>query len=200
MQILYETGLTIPQYIEQRAWEQAKLDHCPFHPEGGCGLAKHGTYSRKFPEYCLIARWYCPQAHQSISLLPDAFACRFPGTLDDIEEVVHIAESYSSQEKAAAELRPEITLPSALRWLRRRLRHILEILTTVKGIVRIPCPPVLTSWRHHFATQKLLQRLRFLMTDHLHALPPLLGFRSRSSSRYSTKLPSNNQWGLSSIS
>jgi len=197
MQILYTTGLTVKQYIEQRAWEQAKLDCCPFHPEGGCTLAKHGTYPRKFPEYCLIARWYCPKAHQSISLLPDAFACRFPGTLTEVEEVVNTAESSLSREQAAAALRPEITLTSALRWLRRRIKHVYNTLTTVKGIIGSTCPPVLKLWRKHYSTTNLLLHLRILVADHLHAFPPILGLAPRSVSRYFTKPPSNNQWGLS---
>ncbi|EFK07293.1 conserved hypothetical protein, partial [delta proteobacterium NaphS2] len=60
---------SIEEYNEQKAWEHAELDHCPFHPEGGCDLARHGTYPRKFPEYCLVPRWYCPSAHKTISLL-----------------------------------------------------------------------------------------------------------------------------------
>lgn len=198
MQILYVTGLTAKEYTEQRAWEQAKLDHCPFHPKGGCGLAKHGTYPRKFPEYCLVARWYCPEAHQSISLLPDAFASGFPGTLKEVEEVVNTAESYPSREQAAAVLRPEITLTSALRWLRRRIKHVQKSLTTVKGLVGSTCPPVLKLWRKQYSTTNLLQHLRTLVADHLHALPPILGFGPRLKQRYFIKPPSNNQWGLSS--
>jgi len=180
MQILYWAGLTAKEYTEQCAWEQATLDHCPFHPEGGCGLAKHGTYPRKFPEYCLIARWYCPAAHQSISLLPDVFASHFPGTLNEVEEVVNTAQGYPSQEQAAAELRPEITLTSALRWLRRRIKHVFEILTTVKGIVGTKCPPNLKSWRKQYSTETLLQYLRTLVAGQLNSLPPILGLAPRS--------------------
>ncbi|EFK07399.1 conserved hypothetical protein, partial [delta proteobacterium NaphS2] len=86
MQLRYPIDLTIEEYNEQKAWEHAELDHCPFHPEGGCDLARHGTYPRKFPEYCLVPRWYCPSAHKTISLLPDFLASRFPGTLDEIEQ------------------------------------------------------------------------------------------------------------------
>lgn len=197
MQILYVTGLTISQYIEQRAWEQAKLESCPFHPNGGCGLAKHGTYPRKFPQYCLVARWYCPKAHTSISLLPEFLACRFPGTLNEIEEAVNTAERCESLEQAAAELRPEVTLTSALRWLRRRIKHVFEILTTVKGMVGTKCPPVLHVWRRRFAVKNVLQYLRIQVSGHLHAFPPILGLAPRSVFRYFTKPPSNNQWGLS---
>ncbi len=198
MQILYVTGLTISQYIEQRAWEQAKLESCPFHPKGGCGLEKHGTYPRKFPEYCLIARWYCPKAHSSISLLPDFFACRFPGTLNEVEEVVDTAESCESLEQAATFLRPEITLTSALRWLRRRIKHVIEILTTAKGILGSTCPAILKLWRKRYFVKNVLQDLRIKVAGRLHAFPPILGLAPRSVSRYFTKPPSNNQWGLSS--
>ena len=58
MQVRYSTKLSLQEYIEQEAWNQAHLDHCPLHPGGGCGLARHGTYAGKFPEYCLIARHY----------------------------------------------------------------------------------------------------------------------------------------------
>jgi hypothetical protein len=38
MQIRYSTKLSLQEYIEQEAWNQAHLDHCPFHPEGGAVL------------------------------------------------------------------------------------------------------------------------------------------------------------------
>jgi len=192
MQIRYSVGLTAKEYTEQRAWEQAKLDQCPFHPEGGCGLAKHGTYPRKFPQYCLVARWYCPAAHQSISLLPDVFASRLPGTLNEIEEAVNAAEAHGSQEQAAAELRPDITLPSALRWLRRRKKYVRQILTIVKGILGTKCSLDLKAWRKKYHVKMLLQQLRTLVAEHLHALPPVLGFCPRLPYRYFMVPPSNN--------
>ncbi len=42
MQVRYETELTFDEYREQKAWEHASLDHCPLHPEGGCGITRHG--------------------------------------------------------------------------------------------------------------------------------------------------------------
>ena len=133
MQIRYPIDLTVEEYIEQEAWEQAELNTCPFHPEGDCGYAKHGTYPRKFPHYCLVARYYCPKAHQTISLLPDFFSSRLPGTLDEVEHAVNIAEESSSQEEAAITLRPNLVLPSALRWLQRRLKYVDEILIILTG-------------------------------------------------------------------
>lgn len=192
MQIRYPVKLTLNEYLEQKGWEQAELDHCPFHPEGGCGLAKHGTYPRKFPEYCLIPRWFCPQVRQSVSLLPDFFASRFPGTLDEVEETVNIAGSYGSQEKAAQALRPDVGLPSALRWLRRRLKYVRVILTILAGLLVTGCAPNLASFRQKYSTSSVLTRLRALAEEHLCSLPPIVGFGPRPDRRYCLFRSSNN--------
>lgn len=196
MQIRYPVELTLNEYLEQKGWEQVELDHCPFHPEGGCGLAKHGTYPRKFPEYCLIPRWFCPQVQQSVSLLPDFFASRFPGTLDEVEETVNIAGSYGSQEKAAEALRPDISLPSALRWLRRRLKYVREILTILAGLLVTGCAPELASFRQKYTTNSVLTRLRELAKEYLCSLPPIVGFGARPNSRYYPLRSSHNRRGL----
>lgn len=192
MQIRYPVELTVEEYVEQQAWKQAKLDRCPFHPEGGCGFTRHGSYPRKFPEYCLIPRWFCPCAHRSISLLPDFFASRFPGTLDEVEETVNKARHYSSQEEAAAALRPEISLPSALRWLRRRLGYVRAILTILVGLLTTECAADLESFCRKFNTEKILTKLRNIAGEHLHSLPPIVGFGHRFTGRYSHLVSSNN--------
>lgn len=192
MQIRYSTDLTPEEYIEQKAWEQANLDHCPFHPEGGCGFSRHGTYPRKAPAYCLIARWYCPKAHKTIGLLPDFFSSRFPGTLDEVEQTVNVAQNHKSQEEAAEALRPDITLPSALRWLRRRIKYVKEVLTIIAGLLLPGCPPVLASFRQKYATDRVLVRLRDIAENHLFSLPPIVGFGPRSQRRYCQPPLSNN--------
>ena len=68
-----------------------------------------------------IARYYCPTAHETFSLLPDCLASHFPGELEAIEHVVAIVETARSVEAAADILRPDITLPSAVRWGRRAI-------------------------------------------------------------------------------
>lgn len=196
MQIRYPVELTFDEYLEQKGWEQVNLNHCPFHPEGGCGLAKHGTYPRKFPEYCLVPRWFCPFVRRSISLLPDFFASRFPGTLDEVEQTVNIAQSYNSQEKAAETLRPDISLPSALRWLRRRIKYVHEALTILAGFLACKCAPELESFRKKYGTESVLTRLRVLAEEHLPSLPPIVGFGPRLRSLYSPLVSSNNRWGL----
>jgi hypothetical protein len=180
MQIQYLIDLTIEEYIEQNAWEHAELDHCPFHPDGGCGLTQHGTYPRKFPQYCLIARWYCPRASKTISLLPAFFASHFPGTLDEIEQAVNTAGSHGSQEDAAYALRPEISLPSALRWLRRRIKYVREALTIFAGLLVTRCAPDLESFRKKYDTDRVLTKLREIGREFLPSLPPIIGFGPRS--------------------
>ena len=192
MQIRYSIDLTIEEYIKNEAWELAELSCCPFHPDGGCSFAKHGTYPRKFPDYCLVVRYYCPEAHQSISLLPDFFASRFPGTLDDVEHAVNAAEASSSQEEAAIKLRPDIELPGALRWLRRRVRYVKEILNILAGLLLTKSPPVLKSFRTVFGVTNVLTGLRYIAREHLQHLPPIVGLGPRSASRYSTFCSSNN--------
>ena len=185
MQIRYLIDLTVEEYIEQEAWEEAKLTCCPFHPEGGCSFSKHGSYPRKFPTYCLVVRYYCPDAHQSISLLPDFFASRLPGTLDEVEHAVNIAETSSSLEEAAFTLRPEISLFSGLRWLKRRLQYVNEILTILTGLFVTEYPPELRSFRKVFSVNNVLTEMRVLAQDFLQFLPPIVGFGPRSGGRYS---------------
>ncbi len=192
MQIRYPINLTVEEYIEQKAWEQAELAHCPFHPGGDCGYTKHGTYPRKFPTYCLVGRYYCPEAHQSISLLPDFFASRLPGTLDEVEHAVNIAEASGRQEEAAFTLRPEISLPAGLRWLRRRLKYVEEILTILTGLLVTECSPELNSFRKVYKTKNVLTRLRDVAREYLQSLPPIVGFGPRSCDRYFHLCSSNN--------
>ena len=47
VQLRFETGLTGAEYVTREAWREARLSHCPLHPRGGCGFARHGTYERK---------------------------------------------------------------------------------------------------------------------------------------------------------
>ena len=96
MQLRYETGLTGEEYVRAQAWRAASLERCPNHPHGGCSLARHGTYPRKTPRGTRIARWYCPESHATISLLPDCLAARLPGELDTLEAVVAHAEQAPS--------------------------------------------------------------------------------------------------------
>ena len=76
MQLRHDCQLTSEEYVKQEAWKSASLQRCPKHPAGGCGFARHTAYARVEPPGMHIARWYCPEAHVTFSLLPDCLASR----------------------------------------------------------------------------------------------------------------------------
>ena len=145
----------------------------------------HGTYGRRTPVGMRIARYYCPTAHETFSLLPDCLASHFPGALDPIEHVVATVEAARSVEAAADVLRPDITLPSAVRWVRRRLRPIRLALLTVVTLLpdRFTGDARLTAVRAALATSSALVTLRTDVAPHVAALPTPLGFHPRPSRR-----------------
>ena len=157
---------------------------CPLHPRGGCRFTRHGAYQRKSPSGTLIARWYCPQGHRTFSLLPDHLAARFPGTLSEIEQVVVTVEQASSLETAADTLRSDpVTLPSAIRWVRRRVRLVRPLLTIVVGLLPqllLGCVPTIAALRVRLACPQVLLALRERANAHLQALAPPLGLRHPS--------------------
>ena len=146
-----KSGLSSTDYVTGEGWRLARLACCPLHPRGGCGFARHGSYARVSPAGTRIARWYCPTGHCTFSLLPDHLAARFPGTLSEIEHVVATVEQAKSLEAAADRLRSDdITLPSAVRWVRRRVAAVRSLLTIVVGL--FPqwlqgCTPAITEVR-----------------------------------------------------
>jgi hypothetical protein len=183
VQLRFKTGLTGADYVTQEAWRLARLAHCPLHPRGGCGFASHGTYERVSPAGTRIARWYCPQGHCTFSLLPDHLAARFPGTLYEIEQVVAVAEQASSLEAAADRLRSDdITLVSAVRWVRRRVAAVRRLLTITVGLFPqslLGCVPTIAAVRSRLGCEQVLVVLREVAEVHLHALAPPLGFHPR---------------------
>ena len=174
---------TSDQYVTQKAWQGASLERCPRHPEGGCGFESKGYYPRKEPPGTLVARYYCPPAHETYSLLPDCLAAKVPGTLAEIEEAVVRVEQSASQEEAVGTLRIDTTLPAVLRWLRRRLPLVRAGLLALAAVVAAPGlherPPTVTGLREALGTTTALQRVRELGAAHLDALPPPLGFGRR---------------------
>lgn len=186
MQLRYATDLSIEEYVRRELWKEVRLDACPWHPQGGCGLCRHGTYQRKFPILTKIPRWYCPNQRATVSLLPDFLASRLPGTLDEVEEAVRVTEG-ATLEEAAERLKPGILLPGALRWLRRRINHVQTALVIVVGLLVLNCQPDLASLRKVLGTDRVLVTLRKTARQHLHALPPCLGFNHRSEGRWAKK-------------
>lgn len=181
VQLRFESGHTSADYVTLQLWRSASLSRCPLHPKGRCGLSRNGTYPRVDPPGTRIARWYCPQGHTTFSLLPDHLAARFPGTLGEIEEVVAAVEVAPSMEAAANALRTDdVTLATALRWIRRRVRLVRTTLTAVISLLPdlyLGTAPTLQSFRLRFAGESVLMTLRGTTALHLSGLSRPLGFR-----------------------
>ena len=171
MQIALHTQSTVDAYIAGKQWREARLADCPLHPMGGCGLVRHGSYARTTPLGLRVARWYCPEGHRTFSLLPNFLAVRLPCLLMQIEIAVAAVAQGGSIESVAANLREfEVTLPSAVRWLQRRLRPIRAAICTLVAQDLVPKSVVLGS-------NGFLERLRQeLDPAALEALPPPLGW------------------------
>ena len=179
MQLRFATTLSAQQYVRQQAWKDAQLDNCPLHPNGGCGIARHGTYPRKFPPGIKIPRWYCRKARQTFSLLPDCLASRLSGTLVEIEDVIDKVENSPSQEAAAQNMRIDIEFAGVLRWIRRRLflvRCSLSLLTELLPSLPAGCSTSISSFRSALGVKYVLPELRIRASCYLHMLPPPLGF------------------------
>ena len=179
VQLRFETGLTGEEYVNRQAWREASLAQCPLHPDGGCSLARHGTYERVHPPGTRIPRWYCREGHCTFSLLPDCLAARLSGSLCELEQVVVEVERASSLETAADRLRPDIELPGAIRWTRHRFKPVQAALTALRGLMPERFPggvPTVSAWRAHLECNCILPALRALATPYLPCLPPPLGF------------------------
>src|SRR4051812_1432250 len=175
MQIPLHTASSVETYVRNHEWRTVRLDACPLHPSGGCSFARHGSYPRLTPQGVRIARWYCPQGHRTFSLLPDFLAARMPGLLDTVEDSVAVAGSARSLEAAADRLRgPDITLPSAVRWLLRRVRAVRTGLDAVARLVPDPPAGSMDPNRPH----GLVQLRRALAPAVLADIPAPLGFQA----------------------
>lgn len=182
MQLRFQTGLTSEEYVSREAWREARLERCPLHPGGGCGLCRHGTYERMSPPGARIARWRCPRGHCTFSLLPDCLAARLAGALAEVEAVVATVEAAPSLEAAADVLRPDIELPGAIRWTRRRVQRVRSTLQLLRGVDPerfAGWPATVGAWRAGLGVAPVLPALRAVGADVLHALPAPLGFAHR---------------------
>lgn len=202
MVVRYETTLTSEQYVTQQAWRTATLERCPLHPEGGCGLGGHGSYPRVRPRGIRVARLLCPKAGVTISLLPDFLAARLSGTLGEVEHIVEAAEQATSQEAAAGQLRPAeeagaVTLPSALRWLRRRLVPVRAAL--LAAVTLLPelfgCAPTVTAVRKRLGVPEVLVALRSHTAGPLPALCAPVGCCARARSTKQARAPAPHEVG-----
>jgi hypothetical protein len=188
MQLRLKLPMSDAQYVSERGWERAILEGCPFHPEGGCGLERLGTYGRVAPAGVRIARWWCPKQRASISLLPSFLAARLRGTLASVEDAVSAAERASSVAAAVDLVRPPdvedaVGLVGAERWLRRRVAAVgaaLRAIVTLMPERFAGVAPTLAAFREALSGGGVLVALREIAERHLPALPAPLGFRTRA--------------------
>lgn len=92
-----------------------------------------------------------------------------------------MVEKSPSLEAAANVLRPDdVTLATALRWIRRRLRLVRITLTAVVSLLPDRClgtAPTIHAFRRLFADESVLMALREATASHLAGLSRPLGFR-----------------------
>jgi len=119
----------------------------------------------------------------TISLLPDFYASRMPGLLEDIEQAVAAAESARSVEDAADRVRPAeaadaVTLAAAVKWLSRRVAAVHRLLATVIGLLPSRfegCVPTVASFRERLGTMRALVELREICARYLGSMAAPLG-------------------------
>lgn len=181
MQKRLELAIAFEEYVTSEGWKTATLSCCPT-CEGG--VVSAGTYRRKEPKPAKIARFYCEACRHTISLLPDFYASHIPGLLAEIEDAVAMAEGAPSVKAAAEQARAADTLSpeGAVKWLRRRVRIVHEILATVIGLLPDTlsgCGPSLEAIRTRLGHSPVLVKLREMCAEQLSKLPSPLGFRRR---------------------
>ena len=179
VQVRLATPTTSDDYVAGKLWRFATLTQCPWHPAGGCGFCRHGTYKRVRPSGTLIARWYCPLERRTVSALPDCLASHYSGTLADLEATVLAVEQAPSRSVAAGQLRTEIELPGALRYLDRLCDSVHGALSAIRGLApdRFEAvAPTLQAFTTVLGTDSALVCLRGLVARYLPQLPTPFGF------------------------
>ena len=143
-----------------------------------------------------VRRWYCRDAQMTFSALPDCMAARLGGSLDEVEEVALAAES-KGVEAAAQDLRTEIDLPGAMRWIRRRRDAVrvalLALITGMPG--RMGTIPSIPAVRAALESERALVSLRETGAGHLHALSHPLGFWRAHQQGSERDLPTQHETG-----
>jgi hypothetical protein len=130
-----------------------------------------------------IARWYCEKGHVTFSLLPDCLASRLSSTLAAVEKVATAVEQRAgSIEAVAEELRPDIEVQGAVRWVRRRAVAVAVALKALKGLrpdVLGGVEPTLGGVRAALGAVEVLPAVRASAGRQLNAMPPYVGLGAR---------------------
>ena len=133
LQFRYKTGLSSEEYVKQRAWNDAIPPPCPWCRLDTCQLAPHGFYRRVKPKGTLVRRFICRTVMRTVSRLPDCYATRVTGSLEEVEEAVATAAGAATRAQAVDWARPpgKGSPATARRWLERRMGWVWELLGTV---------------------------------------------------------------------
>jgi hypothetical protein len=198
VQVRLATPITSDDYVAGMLWRFATLAQCPWHPAGGCGFCRHGTYERVRPPGTLIARWYCPLERRTVSALPDCLASHYSGTLADLEATVLAVEQAPSRAAAAGQLRTEIELPGALRYLDRLCDSVHGALSAIRGLEPDrfeTVAPTLRAFTAVLGAGSVLMRLRELVARYLAHLTTPFGFDPRRRTLNSSLKPHQHRMG-----
>ncbi len=118
-----------------------------------------------------------------MSLLADCFSSRLSGSLQHVEEVADEVEQVGCVETAAHIVRgPDVDLPGAIRWTRRRVKYVRNTLVVLIGLlpeVFAGCQPTLASFRQALGVTWVLPALREIAAQHLASLASPVGFAPR---------------------
>ena len=123
----------------------------------------YGFYARLQPRGTQVRRFLCRREGRTVSLLPDCLAARVPGSLEDREQAMGVAEGAVSRTAAAEQTRPpgHGSLASTERW--RRVQWVSVMLVLVEG----QCPewfagvqPTLEGFGLQLGGETVLRRLR----------------------------------------
>jgi hypothetical protein len=130
--------------------------------------------------------------------LPDFLAARLPGLLAVIDHSVVVASSAKSMEAAADALRgPDVSLPGAVRWLRRRIRAVRMALAHVMPETVIGAAARGSAPERDLAKGRVLLGLRRSLSPQiLDTIPAPLGFRPTGRSGGCGAVTANTGWGL----
>jgi len=150
-------------------------------------VSKHGSYGRVRPQGVRVARFWCPLAGVSISLLPAFLAARLQGTLDEVEAVVVAVEQAGSVAAAVEVVYPsdgerKIGPVCAARWIRRRVHAVAAAMLAIVTLMPerfMSVTPTLGALRAALGTKRLLFALRAIASRHMGSLPVPLGFGAR---------------------
>jgi hypothetical protein len=139
-----------------------------------------------WPAGCRIARFWCPVAEHSISLLPESLAAGLTGPLEAIEDAAEVVESVGMSAAVDAVFPSDaddaIGLVAATRALRRRVRWVHAVLVAVVTLLParfVGVAPTLAAMRGALGVDRVLVVLRSLAEEHLGALARPFGFCAR---------------------